>query len=159
MKSILIIVFAGLVFFPAFAQKGELARSAEEYTKLFHNRKVKMARSHAEFYVQAKKNQIVWKYFKDDKFASKFLTEMKFCKDGLISMDLGVGDKAFETAVGKILGFESTFWTKKWKKGYSCEDDGCTPSSIHSKCNSRNCGQAVLRGDPFSPREVLGPRG
>ena len=156
MKFLLIFVFAITLVSPVFSQNNQLAKSDEAYTKLFHDSKVKLARSHAEFYAEAKKNNALWKYFKDRTFAAGFLAEMKFCKDGLITLDLRVGDQAFEAAVGKVLGFESSFW-KKWEKGFCCEDGSCSPCSVHSKCNTRNCGKSVLTGGHYDPQEVLGP--
>lgn len=154
MKLLSIILFAFTLAVPGFSQNGQLAKSVTEYIKMYNNRKIKMARSHAEFYAEAEKSKILWKYFKEKKFATAFLKSMKFCKDGLITIDLGVKDEAFQAAVGKVLGFEPTFWGS-WKKGYCCEDDGCSPCSVHSKCNSKNCGKAVMTGDAFSPEEVL----
>lgn len=162
MKLLLIIVFASTLGVHAFSQKdqltkseNQLANSEKEYTKMFHNSKIKMARSHSEFYAEAKKNKILWKYFKDYKFASTFLKEMQFCKDGLITINLVVKDAEFEAEVGKVLGFGQVFWAK-WKKGYCCEDDWCSPCSIHSKCNSNNCGKDALKGDFYNPAKVLG---
>lgn len=158
MKLLLMIVFALSMIVPAFSQNGQLAKSEEEYSKMFQNPKVKLVRNHAEFYAQAKSNRALWKYFKDAKFAATFLREMQFCKDGLITLNLGVQDEGFEAAVGKILGFDGTFW-KRWEKGFCCEDGSCSPCSVHSKCNTRNCGKSVLTGNSYDPQVVLGSGG
>lgn len=161
MKLILIFVLASTFGMQAFSQDRQLAKSEEEYTKMFHNTNIKMVRSHSELYTEAKKNKILWNYFKEYKFAAAFLKELKFCKDGLITINLGVKDAEFEAEVGRVLGFEKTFWAK-WEKGYACSDgdmeggSGCDPSSPNSKCNTKNCGKAALKGDLYNPAQVLG---
>lgn len=155
MKLLLIFTFVMILVAPGFSQDGQLAKSDEEYIRMFHDSKVKLARSHAEFYAAARENQTLWKYFKDRRFAASFLAGMKFCKDGLITIDLRQQDQGFEAAVGKILGFERTFWSK-WEKGFCCEDGDCSPCSVHSKCNTRNCGKSALTGALYDPEQVLG---
>ena len=44
MKLLLIIVFALTLVIPAFSQNGQLAKSEQEYTKMFHDQKIKLAR-------------------------------------------------------------------------------------------------------------------
>ncbi len=160
MKVLLTIIFASILGVHAFSQDAQLAKSAEEYTKMYHNPKIKLARNHSEFYAEAKKNKVLWKYFKDYKFASTFLNEMKFCKDGLITINLVVKDDEFEAEVGRVLGFDRAFWGN-WEKAFACSDggldgkSGCKPSSPNSKCNTKNCGKTSLKGDLFNPAQVL----
>ena len=95
------IILALALVVPAFSQSSQLAKSDQQYTKMYHDAKFKIARSHAEFYAQAKKNKTLWKYFKDRKFALAFLKKMEFSRDGLKTIDLRVEDKQFEAAVGQ----------------------------------------------------------
>lgn len=155
MKLIVNIFFALTLTVPAFSQSGQLAKSDEQYMMMYRDSKFKMARSHAEFYAQAKNNKTLWKYFKDRKFARAFLEKMEFSQDGLRTIDLRVEDKEFETAVGETLGFERDFWMSM-RKGYCCGDDReCEPCSVHSKC-LRSCEKSKVTGDPYDPAKVLG---
>jgi hypothetical protein len=154
MKLLVNIFFALTLVVPAFSQSGQSAKSDEQYTKMYHDSKFKFARSHAEFYAQAKNNETLWKYFKDRQFALAFLKKMEFSQDGLKTIDLRVEDRQFEAAVGKTLGFGQEYWMSKGK-GYCCEGGDCTPCSVHSKC-LRSCEKSKLTGDPFDPEKVLG---
>jgi len=154
MKLLVIIVFALTIVVPAFSQSDQLAKSDQQYTKMYQDSKFKMARSHAEFYAQAKTNKILWKYFKDRKFALAFLSKMEFSREGLMTIDLRVEDKQFEAAVGKALGFGHDFWMSM-RKGYCCEGGDCSPCSVHSKC-LRSCGKSKVTGDLYDPARVLG---
>ena len=154
MKLLVNIFFALTLVVPAFSQGDQLAKSDQQYTKMYQDSKFKMARSHAEFYAQAKNNKTLWKYFKDRKFALAFLKRMEFSRDGLRTIDLRVEDKQFEAAVGKTLGFGQDFWMSM-RKGYCCESGDCTPCSVHSKC-LRSCEKSKVTGDPYDPEKVLG---
>lgn len=155
MKILVNIFFALTLVVPAFSQSGQLAKSYDQYAEMYHNSKYKMARNHAEFYAQAKKNETLWKYFKDSKFALAFLKKMEFSRDGLRSIDLRVSDKRFESEVGKTLGFDDDFWMSM-RKGYCCGiDRECEACSAHSKC-LRSCDKAKVKGDLYDPAQVLG---
>lgn len=157
MKLLASILFALTFVVPTFSQSGKLAKSDEEYTRMYRDSKFKMARNHAEFYTQAKKNATLWKYFKDRKFALAFLEKMEFSVDGLRTIDLQVEDKQFESAVGRTLGFDDDFWMSM-RKGYCCEGVGageCLACSVHSKC-LRGCGKSKVKGNLYDPVQVVG---
>ena len=154
MKWLVNIFFALILVVPAFSQSGQLAKTDQQYTTMYRDSKFKMARRHAEFYAQAKNNKILWKYFKDRKFALAFLRKMEFSQDGLKTIDLRVKDQQFEAAVGEALGFEHDFWMSM-RKGYCCENGECVPCSVHSKC-LRSCDKSKVTGDPYDPEKVLG---
>ncbi|MEL7123802.1 MAG: hypothetical protein AAFO07_30465 [Bacteroidota bacterium] len=153
--KVLVQIFLALIFVvPAFSQSSQLAKSDQQYTSMYRNKKYKMARTHAEFYAQAKENKILSRYFKDRKFALSFLKKMEFSSDGLKTIDLKVNNKQFEAEVGKVLGFEPRFWSAKGK-GYCCESRECTPCSVHSKC-LKSCEKKSLTGSAYDPATVLG---
>lgn len=155
-QYILIVAFSILCFAPGHAQEFKKAKSVEEYTVMYKNKKISMVRSHKDFIMYLNKNKSLKYKFKGE-VLKEFLTDLRFSSDGLMGLRIPKGIKmadpdSFLLEVSGIFSIGPAM--VKDTKGAYCKPP-CTSDEV-SICITKNCKSGnTLKGGDFDANHVI----
>lgn len=160
MKNLFLVLFL-LGSLPTFtqAQKAQLAKSYDEYAKLYHNPEVRMVRSHRDFIAYAKQNRVLKTHVKGSTLKA-FLRELKFSKNGLITCSFGMFkanpkmEQAIFNEIAQGFGWEPIILAAD-HKGYKCRSSSTCITAADYICLGKSCGESVMKGPDYDPEYLM----